>query len=101
MCPPLTTSTSTTSSSSHYDHHPAAGEDEESVESSSATLVQSEEGFQPVFFDPRPLKNLVLIDEQTSLMPVTDMQVRGGWLAGWLGEECCGCAPAPLVCCCM
>ncbi len=53
------------------------------MESSSATLVQSEEGFQPVFFEPRPLRNLVLIDELTSLMPVTDMQVRGGCWGCW------------------
>jgi hypothetical protein len=51
------------------------GEDDEDVESSSATLVQTEEGFAPVFFNPRPLKNLLLIDELSSLMPLTDMQV--------------------------
>eukprot|EP00877_Chromochloris_zofingiensis_P000800 jgi/Chrzof1/10720/Cz05g09290.t1 len=51
------------------------GEDEDDVESSSATLVQTEEGFQPVFFTPRPLKNLLLIDELPSLMPITDMKV--------------------------
>uniref|UniRef100_A0A7S3VLT8 DNA damage-binding protein 1 n=1 Tax=Dunaliella tertiolecta TaxID=3047 RepID=A0A7S3VLT8_DUNTE len=58
------------------------GEDEEDVESSSATLVQTEEGFQPVFFDPRPLKNLLLVDELPSLMPILDMKV-----ANLLGEE--------------
>lgn len=46
------------------------GEDEDDVESSSATLVQSEEGYSPVFFTPRPLKNLVLVDEMPSLMPM-------------------------------
>lgn len=51
------------------------GEDEEDVESSSASLVQTEEGFQPVFFDPRPLKNLQLVDEMPSLMPIMDMRV--------------------------
>ncbi len=45
------------------------------MESSSATLVQTEEGFQPVFFDPRPLKNLLLVDELPSLMPILDMKV--------------------------
>eukprot|EP00775_Hariotina_reticulata_P013008 gene13008-13137_t len=58
------------------------GEDEEDVESSSATLVQSEEGYAPVFFTPRPLKNLVLVDEMPSLMPLTDMKV-----ANLLDEE--------------
>ena len=48
------------------------------MESSSATLVQTEEGFQPVFFDPRPLKNLLLVDELPSLMPLLDMKVGGG-----------------------
>uniref|UniRef100_A0A7R9Z712 DNA damage-binding protein 1 n=1 Tax=Chlamydomonas euryale TaxID=1486919 RepID=A0A7R9Z712_9CHLO len=58
------------------------GEDDDDVESSSATLVETEDGFQPVFFDPRPLKNLALVDETPSLMPVTDMKV-----ANLLGEE--------------
>ena len=52
------------------------------MESSSATLVQTEDGFQPVFFEPRPLKNLLLVDEMSSLMPITDMKVGGG--ACWL-----------------
>jgi hypothetical protein len=47
------------------------GEDEDDVEASSASLVQSEEGYAPVFFSPRPLKNLVLVDEMPSLMPLT------------------------------
>lgn len=51
------------------------GEDEDDVESSSSTLVQTEDGYQAVFFDPRPLKNLLLIDEVTSLMPITDLKV--------------------------
>lgn len=45
------------------------------VESSSATLMETEEGFQPVFFQPRALKNLMRIDEIESLMPVMDMRV--------------------------
>ncbi|KAG2431599.1 hypothetical protein HYH02_013292 [Chlamydomonas schloesseri] len=57
------------------------GEDDD-VESSSASLVATEEGFQPVFFEPRPLKNLLLIDEMASLMPITDMKV-----ANLLNEE--------------
>ncbi len=52
------------------------GEDDEDVVSSASTLVHSEDGFQPVFFDPRPLKNLLLVDEMPSLMPITDMKVR-------------------------
>jgi splicing factor 3B subunit 3 len=56
--------------------------DEEDVESSSATLVETEDGYQPVFFDPRPLKNLLLVDEMPSLMPVADMKV-----ANLLNEE--------------
>lgn len=51
------------------------GDDEEDVEASSSTLVQTEEGFQPVFFEPRPFKNLVTIDEMPSLMPIIDMKV--------------------------
>ncbi|RDX87904.1 Spliceosome-associated protein 130 B, partial [Mucuna pruriens] len=50
------------------------GEDED-VEASSATLMETEEGFQPVFFQPRRLKNLVRIDQVESLMPITDMKV--------------------------
>jgi splicing factor 3B subunit 3 len=44
--------------------------------------VQSDEGYAPVFFTPRPLKNLVLVDEMPSLMPLTDMKV-----ANLLDEE--------------
>lgn len=49
--------------------------DDPDVESSSATLMETEEGFQPVFFQPRGLKNLVRIDQIESLMPVMDMKV--------------------------
>lgn len=51
------------------------GEDEDDVESSSRTLEQTEEGFQPVFFSPRPLRNLAIIDEMPGMAPVTDMKV--------------------------
>ncbi|KAF2295939.1 hypothetical protein GH714_035240 [Hevea brasiliensis] len=44
----------------------AIGE-EADVEASSATLMETEEGFQPVFFQPRGLKNLVRIDQIFSL----------------------------------
>eukprot|EP00854_Cymbomonas_tetramitiformis_P004112 gene4112-5087_t len=50
------------------------GDHEDDVESSSLTLMETEEGFQPVFFDPRPLRNLALIDEIVSLAPFTDMK---------------------------
>ncbi|KAH7296253.1 hypothetical protein KP509_26G015800 [Ceratopteris richardii] len=49
--------------------------DDEDVEASSATLMETEEGFQPVFFQPRKLRNLVHIDEIESLMPIVDMKV--------------------------
>ncbi|CAI7765258.1 unnamed protein product [Closterium sp. NIES-53] len=49
--------------------------DDEEVESSSATLMETDEGFQPVFFHPRRLKNLVQIDEVESLMPLLDLKV--------------------------
>lgn len=60
------------------------GEDDGDVESSSATLQQTEEGFTPVFFDARPLKNLLLVDELASLMPITDMKV--GSRSRWEGD---------------
>lgn len=44
--------------------------------------MQSDEGYVPVFFTPRGLKNLVLVDEMPSLMPLTDMKV-----ANLLNEE--------------
>lgn len=53
----------------------AIGEDPD-VESSSATLMETEEGFQPLFFQPRRLKNLVRIDQVESLMPIMDMKVN-------------------------
>lgn len=49
--------------------------DDPDVEASSATLMETEEGFQPVFFQPRKLKNLVRIDQIESLMPIMDMKV--------------------------
>ncbi|KAK7357975.1 hypothetical protein VNO80_17273 [Phaseolus coccineus] len=49
--------------------------DEDDVEASSSTLMETEEGFQPVFFQPRRLKNLVRIDQVESLMPIMDMKV--------------------------
>ncbi|XP_057733272.1 spliceosome-associated protein 130 A [Arachis stenosperma] len=49
--------------------------DDDDVEASSATLMETEEGFQPVFFQPRRLKNLVRIDQVESLMPIMDMKV--------------------------
>jgi splicing factor 3B subunit 3 len=58
------------------------GDDDDDVESSSATLVETEEGYQPVFFDPRPLVNLHPIDEVESLCPVMDVQCHN-----LLGEE--------------
>jgi splicing factor 3B subunit 3 len=42
----------------------------------------TEEGYRPVFFRPRPLANLLLVDEAPSLMPLTDMRV-----ANPVGEE--------------
>ena len=48
--------------------------DDDDAESSSATLVETEEGYQPVFFDPRPLRNLACVDEIESLCPVLDLQ---------------------------
>lgn len=58
------------------------GEDDDDVEASSATLEVTEDGYKPVFFRPRPLRNLLLVDEAPSLMPLTDMKV-----ANLLGEE--------------
>ncbi|XP_073010417.1 spliceosome-associated protein 130 A [Typha latifolia] len=49
--------------------------DGDDVESSSATLMETEEGFQPVFFQPRGLRNLIRIDQIESLMPIMDMRV--------------------------
>ena len=50
--------------------------DDPDVESTSSGTVQTEEGYQPVFFDPRPLKNLLPIDEMESLSPILDMKAR-------------------------
>ncbi|KAG8377236.1 hypothetical protein BUALT_Bualt08G0007300 [Buddleja alternifolia] len=49
--------------------------DDPDVEASSATLMETQEGFQPVFFQPRKLKNLLRIDQVESLMPMMDMKV--------------------------
>ncbi|KAF6148902.1 hypothetical protein GIB67_014273 [Kingdonia uniflora] len=49
--------------------------DDEDVESSSAKLEETEDGFEPVFFNPRGLKNLFRIDQVESLMPIMDMKI--------------------------
>ncbi|RHN64021.1 putative transcription factor WD40-like family [Medicago truncatula] len=51
------------------------GDDDNDVVASSASLMETEEGFQPVFFLPRRLKNLVRIDPVESLMSIMDMKV--------------------------
>lgn len=49
--------------------------DGDDVEASSESLMETEEGFQPVFFQPRGLKNLLRIDQVASLMPIMDMRI--------------------------
>ena len=53
----------------------ALGDDDAQDEASSLTLEETSDGFQPVFFDPHPLKNLQLVDTMLSLAPMTDMKV--------------------------
>lgn len=48
------------------------GDDDDEPRFSSAS--QLEEG-EPHFFSPRPLKNLVQVDEMDSLSPITHCQV--------------------------
>lgn len=52
------------------------GDDDDAVASSSTMLMETDEGFQPVFFEPRELRNLALIDELESLCPLTDVKAR-------------------------
>ena len=51
-------------------------------ESSSRSLVETDQGYQPVFFDPTPLRHLVAIDRLESLCPTLDLQCHE-----LLGEE--------------
>ena len=51
-------------------------------ESSSRSLVETDQGYQPVFFDPTPLRHLVPIDRLESLCPTLDLQCHE-----LLGEE--------------
>jgi hypothetical protein len=51
------------------------GDDDDAVEASSSELTETQEGFQPVFFDPRPLRNLRLVDEVDSMSPIMDFKV--------------------------
>lgn len=48
------------------------GDDDEEPEFSSAMPLEEGDTF---FFQPRPLKNLVLVDEQESLSPIMSCQV--------------------------
>ena len=78
------------------------GDDDDAVASSSLQLRETEEGFQPVFFDPRDLTNLALIDEMESLCPLMDMKVgnfsclrtppkTGKGLIHSIASEACNC----------
>lgn len=49
--------------------------DDDAVEASSLTTTETEEGFAPVFFEPRALANLLPIDEIESLAPILGMHV--------------------------
>jgi len=49
------------------------GDDDEEPEFSSAMPLEEGDTF---FFAPRPLKNLVMVDEMDSLSPVMHCQVR-------------------------
>ena len=60
------------------------GDEDSKDEASSLNLVETEEGYQAVFFEPRPLQNLALQDTLMSLAPMTDMKV-----ANMLGEVRC------------
>lgn len=59
------------------------GDEDAKDEASSLNLVETEDGYQAVFFEPRPLQNLALQDTLMSLAPMTDMKV-----ANMLGEVC-------------
>jgi splicing factor 3B subunit 3 len=52
------------------------GQDDGLNEASSKTSIRDEDGFQPIFFEPQPLKNLQLMDVMMSLAPMTDMKVE-------------------------
>lgn len=66
-----------TSQPDHFscDFMQSIGDDDDAVEASSAELMETQEGFQPVFFDPRPLQNLRLVDEVESMSPIMDFKV--------------------------
>lgn len=49
------------------------GDDDDEPEFSSAMPLEEGDTF---FFQPRPLKNLVLVDEQENLSPIMSCQVR-------------------------
>ncbi|CAI9114815.1 OLC1v1015621C1 [Oldenlandia corymbosa var. corymbosa] len=50
------------------------GEDPE-VEASSATLMETNKGSEPIYCQPRKLKNLIRIDHLESFMPMMDMKI--------------------------
>jgi hypothetical protein len=66
----------------HALYQGAGNGDEDTVESSSATLKETEEGFEPVFFDPRPLTNWYPNDTIESRCPILDMQAHN-----WTEED--------------
>ena len=53
------------------------GDDDDEPEFSSAMPLEEGDTF---FFAPRPLKNLVVVDEMDSLSPIMNCQVNMLWL---------------------
>lgn len=59
-------------------HPQSIGDDDDSAaETSSSTTLEVDGEYAPVFFDPRPLRNLVAIDAMPSMCPILDLKVRG------------------------
>lgn len=50
-------------------------DDDTAAESKSSTTVEVDGEYAPIFFDPRPLRNLLAIDAMPSLCPILDLKV--------------------------
>lgn len=70
------------------------GDDDDEPEFSSAMPLEEGDTF---FFQPRPLKNLVLVDEQENLSPIMACQVTCLFIYLFVFQTC-ACGDVVLVC---
>lgn len=89
ICPPLT---HYSLRNSQFYQFGKLGDDDDTPEYSSNDFITKDDGTLDVtvYFKPRPLENLLLVDELASMSPLTDAKVRtptGTAVTYWLSNS--------------